>query len=120
MLGFEKLCCVNGSVRACGERGLPLLLLTVALLEELLCHIIQQILHILLDGTNEDGSNENENHEAFEKCLDFIFDLPDNVNYLTKIVNHADVSKNVPLHYATNWFLYSVFDILSIRRNHRW
>ena len=64
----------------------------------------KSILHILLDGTNEDGKNENENHEAFEKCLDFIFDLPDNVKNLTKIVNHADVSKNVPLHYATNYW----------------
>ena len=64
----------------------------------------KSILHILLDGTNEDGKNENENHEAFEKCLDFIFDLPDNAKNLTKIVNHADVSKNVPLHYATNYW----------------
>ena len=64
----------------------------------------KSILHILLDGTNEDGKNENENHEAFEKCLDFIFDLPDNVKNLPKIVNHADVSKNVPLHYATNYW----------------
>ena len=67
----------------------------------------KSILHILLDGTNEDGKNENENHEAFEKCLDFIFDHPDiatNSKNLTKIVNHADVSKNVPLHYATNYW----------------
>ena len=34
----------------------------------------KSILHILLDRSNED---ENENHEAFEECLDFIFDLPD-------------------------------------------
>ena len=61
------------------------------------------ILHILL-GTNQDGTNENENHAAFEKCLDFIFDLPDKVKDLTTIVNHADVSKNVPLHYATNYW----------------
>ena len=64
----------------------------------------KSILHILLDGTNEDGSNENENHEAFKKCLYFIFDLPDNCENLAKIVNHADVSKNVPLHYATNYW----------------
>ena len=64
----------------------------------------KSILHILLDRSNED---ENENHEAFEKCLDFIFDHPDiatNSKNLTKIVNHADVSKNVPLHYATNYW----------------
>ena len=61
----------------------------------------KSILHILLDGTKWD---ENENHEAFEKCLNFIFDLPDKVNNLTEIVNHADVSKNVPLHYATNYW----------------
>ena len=61
----------------------------------------KSILHILLDRSNED---ENESHEAFEKCLDFIFDLPDNVKNLPKIVNHADVSKNVPLHYATNYW----------------
>ena len=61
----------------------------------------KSILHILLDRSNED---ENENHEAFEECLDFIFDLPDNDKNLPKIVNHADVSKNVPLHYATNYW----------------
>ena len=61
----------------------------------------KSILHILRERSNED---ENENHEAFEECLEFIFDLPEKELNLPKIVNHADVSKNVPLHYATNYW----------------
>ena len=63
----------------------------------------ESVLHYLLKIPNRSEKNEIE-RKNYEKCLNALLDCEDSRIHLEllKIINHKDLTKNVPLHYATN------------------
>ena len=63
----------------------------------------ESVLHYLLKIPNRSEKNEYE-RKNYEKCLNALLDCEDSRIHLEllKIINHKDLTENVPLHYATN------------------